>query len=72
MKRTKENEYKKALQKIALMGYGLKDEMRDWSNIGKNAVSTARESLSEKCKHCGTKKPYIPSEDTKLPRRIGA
>lgn len=49
----REKEYREALDKIAAMGVGVKQQMIDWSNIGKNAVYTATEALKEKCSKCG-------------------
>jgi hypothetical protein len=49
----KERDYRLALLKIAEMGKGLKPEIIDWSNIGRNAVSFARETLAGKCRTCG-------------------
>lgn len=53
------NELKRAeefLKKIAIMGFGMKDEVRDWQNIGRNAVLTAREGLAGKCEACAWNK----------------
>lgn len=41
------------LRKIAEMGRGMKPEIIDWQNIGKNAVHLARQHLQPKCKTCG-------------------
>ena len=49
----KEKEYRDALNKIATMGANLRKDLIDWTNIGKNAVFTAKEALLEKCKKCG-------------------
>jgi len=51
-KTKRERELLQALFKIACMGKGLKEEMRDWSAIGRNAVFEAREALAGKCKTC--------------------
>lgn len=42
-----------ALKSISEMGKGLKPEIIDWENIGKNAVHLAKETLREKCAECG-------------------
>jgi hypothetical protein len=42
-----------ALRSISNMGIGIKPEIIDWANIGKNAVSLAKEVLREKCAECG-------------------
>lgn len=51
-KETKEQKYKKALEKIA-SARELKHELRDYHNIGKNAIHTAVEALYEPCERCG-------------------
>lgn len=43
---------------IATMGYGMKDEVRDWGNIGRNAVFKAREALAVRCGGCGKNKEF--------------
>jgi hypothetical protein len=52
-KRTKEAQYKFALEQIAHLGAGLKPEVIDWQNIGKNAVAMAKSGLYETCEKCG-------------------
>lgn len=47
------DQIEQALKKIADMGKGLKPEVIDWGNIGKNAVYVARKALAKKCKTCG-------------------
>lgn len=59
-KSKREKELEAALRKIALMGHGMKDEVRDWGNIGRNAVMTARDALSGKCEACGKAKEFKP------------
>jgi hypothetical protein len=49
----KEQDLRLALLKISEMGKGIKPEIIDWQNIGKNAVATAKEVLREKCVECG-------------------
>lgn len=44
--------YKTALEKIASAST-IKHEMRDYANIGKNAIFTAKEALHEPCAKCG-------------------
>lgn len=44
-----------ALKYISMMGAGLKMDVIDWGNIGKNAVYKAREAISPKCRTCGNK-----------------
>lgn len=51
-KQTKEQRYKEALEKIA-DAYQLKENIRDYENIGKNAMYTAREALRNPCAKCG-------------------
>ena len=63
-RRTKrEDDLDSALRHIAEMGIGMKEDVIDWQNIGKNAVATARNALAGKCETCGTQKPYkrLPS-----------
>lgn len=45
--------YQMTLLKISNMGSGLKENVIDWQNIGKNAVHTAKEALRKKCKEYG-------------------
>jgi hypothetical protein len=49
-----------ALYAIAMMGYGMRDEVRDWPNIGKNAVFVAIEALTDKCHVCNHPKQFKP------------
>lgn len=49
---SREQRYKKALELIASAST-LKHEMRDYANIGKNAIYTAKEALHEPCAKCG-------------------
>lgn len=51
-KPTREQRYKAALEKIASAS-DLKHELRDYANIGKNAIYTAKEALHEPCSKCG-------------------
>lgn len=41
------------LTKISMMGDGIKADIVDWINIGKNAKAMAREALRPKCTRCG-------------------
>lgn len=41
------------LLSISNLGVGIKEEMKDWSNIGKMAVARAKAVLAKKCKICG-------------------
>lgn len=41
------------LANISMIGDGLKPEIIDWANIGKNAKAMAREVFRPKCKECG-------------------
>ncbi len=52
-KKPSEQDLRLALLKISEMGARLKPEMVDWQNIGKSAVSLAKEVLREKCVECG-------------------
>lgn len=45
--------YQNTLRAISIMGDGLREEVKDWTNIGKNAVYTAKEALKVKCPRCG-------------------
>lgn len=51
-KESKEQRYKKALTKIASASE-LKHEVRDYANIGKNAILIAKDALYEPCQRCG-------------------
>ena len=51
-KQTREQRYKKALETIAGASL-IRHEMRDYANIGKNAIYTAKEALHEPCAKCG-------------------
>lgn len=53
IKKTQQQQNNEALLKISMMGSGLKPEIIDWANIGRNAVSLAKETLRKKCKECG-------------------
>lgn len=53
------NQMRSALVCISEMGAGLKPEIIDWTNIGKNAVYVARQALMEKCTECGQSKPGL-------------
>lgn len=44
---------KYALDSISKMGSGMKPEMIDWKQVGKNAVHLAKETLRPKCIECG-------------------
>ena len=44
--------YEEALEKIASAAE-LKHEVRDYANIGKNALYIAKQALHEKCSKCG-------------------
>lgn len=48
-------ELRNALMKIAKMGQGMREEVIDWKNIGRNAVFTAQDVLAAKCRTCGQK-----------------
>lgn len=50
---SKEQEYKHYLIGISNLGVGIKEDIKDWSNIGKMAVSRATQALEKKCKTCG-------------------
>lgn len=60
--KSKERDYKKALYQIAMMGHGMKDEIRDWQQIGRNAVFVAREVLTGKCPTCNHPKAFRPKK----------
>jgi hypothetical protein len=53
---SKEHEYKQVLIRISNLGVGIKEDMRDYSNIGKSAIYFAQQALAEKCKTCGKTK----------------
>ena len=57
-KHKKVDPYVLALRQIALMGTGIKEEARDYANIGKVAIRIAREVLAGKCDKCGAKKEF--------------
>ncbi len=57
-----ESEAERILNEIAHMGVGLKPEIIDWQNIGKNAVHVARNYLAGKCSECGHQKPWVRTE----------
>lgn len=44
--------FKKALENIASASQ-IRHEMRDYANIGKNAILTAKEALHNPCTKCG-------------------
>lgn len=48
-----------ALLAIAKMGLGLKPEIIDWPNVGKNAVKLARDTVAGKCQCCGKQQEFI-------------
>jgi len=41
------------LYKISQMGEGMRENVIDYSNIGKNAKAMAREAFRSKCSKCG-------------------
>jgi hypothetical protein len=49
-----------ALYKIAMMGREIKEETKDWANIGRNAVNTASKELAGECHCCGKAKEFKP------------
>lgn len=49
-KEAENNRYKKALEEISQMGDGIKPNMIDWANIGRNAKYIAKTSLAKKRK----------------------
>ena len=51
-KQTKEQRYREALEKI-VSAYEIRHDIRDYFNIGKNAMHTAKEALYEPCSKCG-------------------
>lgn len=51
-KQTREQRYKEALEKIA-SACTLKESVRDYPMIGKNAVVTAQIALIDPCPRCG-------------------
>lgn len=52
-KKTQNQQNAEALLKISMMGSGMQAHVIDWSNIGRNAVAVAKETLRHKCKACG-------------------
>ncbi len=60
LKSTMQKQREAALYEIAMMGHGMKDEVRDWANIGRNAVLTARKELAGKCECCKKSKEFNP------------
>lgn len=53
---SKDQEYRRMLISISNLGVGIKEDIKDWQNIGKMAVAWARQALEEKCKTCGKPK----------------
>ena len=53
MKKKKLDDNRLALLWISQLGQGIKEDVKDWSNIGKMAVNKARETLAKKCPKCG-------------------
>lgn len=60
MNKLEQKKMSESLHKIAMMGHGIKDEMRDWGNIGRNAVYTAREAIVGICPKCKRPKEFKP------------
>lgn len=58
------------IRKIAEMGKGMKPEIIDWQNIGKNATYLARQYLTPKCKCCG--QPVAVTQDVTDPSKKGS
>lgn len=52
MTKSKKKTDKEVLSQIAMMGLGLKEEIKDWGNIGRNAVRLAQMHLAGQCKTC--------------------
>lgn len=53
---SKKQDYRLVLISISNLGMGIREDLLDWQNIGKMAVSRARQALEEKCKTCGKPK----------------
>lgn len=52
-KKSRQQQIELTLIDISQMGKGLKENIIDWEQIGKNAVYAAKEALREKCPRCG-------------------
>lgn len=53
MKKKEDQIDRLALVKISNLGQGIKEDIKDWANIGRMAVKTAQDTLAAKCKTCG-------------------
>lgn len=56
----KEIQYLKALDEIAHKGYGMREDVIDYANVGRSSVAIARKALAGSCDCCGQMKVFKP------------
>lgn len=58
-KKNREKQLEDVLYQIAELGKGVREDSKDYINIGKIAVSKAKEVLSGRCKACNRANVYL-------------